>query len=342
MPERMPEIVVESVERVYDDGNHNAFTDMIAFNGRYYLAFRSCPDGHLVFPTSRVKVLASDDLREWTEVFSYGIPGRDIRDPHLAVLGDTLFAYSGSWLIEDTPEVNHQLGYGISTQDGTGWEGPFELEGTYGHYVWRAVAHNGRVYLNGRRKKGYAVASDSADAAPLFQSALMESEDGRVFRHAGFFQEQYGDETAFQLEDDGSVIAVMRTFGPPPYHAVVCRSRPPYREWRRDSLHRFIGGPMLAKWGGRYLVGGRKFPDGRVSGMEGSRTALGWLTGLGPGETPRLVEGPELPSGGDTSYTGFIPLSDTEGVLSYYSSHEGSGDRTAPCHIYLARLRVVG
>ena len=33
-------------------------------------------------------------------------------------------------------------------------------------------------------------------------------------------------------------------------------------------------------------------------------------------------------------------LGDGRGLLSYYSSHEGSGRGVAPCHIYLAELRL--
>ena len=61
-------------------------------------------------------------------------------------------------------------------------------------------------------------------------------------------------------------------------------------------------------------------------------TTLYWLI------ENRLVEITELPSGGDNSYPGFVPLDDAHGLLSYYSSHEGSGTTLAPCHIYLAEL----
>ena len=46
-----------------------------------------------------------------------------------------------------------------------------------------------------------------------------------------------------------------------------------------------------------------------------------------------LHEIAELPSGGDNSYPGFVPLSETRGLLSYYSSHEGSGTSLAPSEL---------
>ena len=44
---------------------HNAFTDLTVFHDRYYLTFRSCPDGHPVHPTSSIIVLGSSDARTW-------------------------------------------------------------------------------------------------------------------------------------------------------------------------------------------------------------------------------------------------------------------------------------
>ncbi|HIM55864.1 MAG TPA: hypothetical protein EYM39_04085 [Candidatus Latescibacteria bacterium] len=49
---------------------------------------------------------------------------------------------------------------------------------------------------------------------------------------------------------------------------------------------------------------------------------------------PAQADVAELPSGGDNSYPGFIALDGTRGLLSYYSSHEGSAS------IYLAELRL--
>jgi hypothetical protein len=333
----MADIRVESVRNVFNDGTHNAFTDLVWFRDRLFLTFRSCPDGHMVFTTSRIVVMVSDDVGEtWREVHRFSVPERDVRDPHFLVFRDTLFVYTGAWLVEEPRDINNHLGYCVWSVDGEKWQGPRFLEGTYGHYIWRAAtrtAENGdeHAYLCARRRHGFARAPDTGDGVGNTESAMLESDDGIVWRLAGFFQLHYGDETAFVFEDDGAVLAVCRSGGNHP--AQVCRSAPPYREWTRSALHRNIGGPMLARWGDRYLVGGRKTADGR-----GSVTAIGWLDLSGT--EPQLIEGPELPSGGDNSYPGFVQLSDTEGLLSYYISHEGSGTHDAPSSIYLARLQT--
>ena len=53
-----------------------------------------------------------------------------------------------------------------------------------------------------------------------------------------------------------------------------------------------------------------------------------------------LHEFAELPSGGDTSYPGFIELSPTQAIMSWYSSHEKDADGNAITAIYMADLEI--
>jgi hypothetical protein len=63
----LPRVRVDSVRRIFHNGEHNAFTDLIRYKGVYYLTFRSCPDGHMVHPTSSIIVLSSRDGVEWRQ-----------------------------------------------------------------------------------------------------------------------------------------------------------------------------------------------------------------------------------------------------------------------------------
>jgi hypothetical protein len=60
---------------------------------------------------------------------------------------------------------------------------------------------------------------------------------------------------------------------------------------------------------------------------------LWWL------DADRLVEAAVLPSGGDTSYPGFVPIDADRGWLSYYSSHERDPAGRPITAIYLAEIR---
>ena len=325
-----PRIRVESVRRLFHNGEHNAFTDLIEFKGNYYLTFRTCPDGHMVHPTSAILVLASRDGAEWREVYRFSVSKRDVRDPHLLIFQNKLYVYTGTWYCGDTSpklfDLNQHLGYATCSTDGTGWEAPRMLEGTYGHYIWRAAAHGGKAYLCGRRKREFIETATRPESDAAVESALLESPDGFVFRPVGLFQETYGDETAFLFEPDGSILAVARGGGK--RNAQLLRSRAPYQSWQRSDLGRNVGGPLLARWGSHYLVGGRK------QSPAGPRTVVSWLV------NNQMEDLLELPSNGDNSYPGFVALSPTRAWLSYYSTHETGADSRPFTAIYLADLRL--
>lgn len=326
-----PAVRVSNIRRVFHNGEHNAFTDLCAFRGRYYLTFRSCPDGHMVHPTSSVIVLVSDDLREWQLVQRFGVEQRDVRDPHFLVFRDRLFVYTGTWYCgassPETRNINQHLGFAAWTDDGQEWHGPVMLEGTYGHYIWRAAAYGGKAWLCGRRRQGFAEVPN--ERRELLQSALLESDDGLVWKTRGLFQETQGDETAFLFEADGRILAVARRGS---QAAQLCRAAPPYVDWQRVDLDRYLGGPLLARWGQRYVVGGRRFPEGD---SRQPRTSLCWLHG------DRLQEFAELPSAGDNSYPGLLVLSPTRAVVSWYSSHETDDQQRPITAIYLADLELI-
>ncbi len=325
-----PAVKVKSVRKLFHNGEHNAFTDMCKFQGKYYLTFRSCPDGHMVHPTSSIIILSSEDTKTWKQVHRFSVKLRDVRDPHFLIFNKKLFVYTGTWYCGETSpktrDMNELLGYGLWTNDGENWSGPIMLEGTYGHYVWRAATHNGKAYLCGRRKKEFAKIVNRSERDPLVESAILESDDGLIWRTAGLFQEKYGDETAFLFEPDGSALAIARCGSG--RNAQICRSQFPFKTWKRKDLDRYIGGPLVVKWGNRYMVGGRKTLTGKAV------TSLCWLV------DDRLHEFAELPSGGDNSYPGFIELSPKNAFVSYYSSHEKDADGKTITAIYLAELVI--
>lgn len=326
----LPGVRVSNIRRIEHNGEHNAFTDLCRFQGRIWLAFRSCPNGHGVHPTSSIIVLSSDDGREWSPEFRFSVPKRDVRDPHFLVFRDKLFVYTGAWYCGDSSpnsyDMNQHLGFAAWTEDGKTWHGPKMLEGTYGHYVWRAATFGDKAYLCGRRKKLFVETATRAERDPLVESALLESDDGLVWKRRGLFQETFGDETAFLIEPDGSILAVARSGGG--RNAQICRAKPPYSEFSRVDLDRYIGGPLVTKWGSRYVVGGRKMLGGPA------RCSLYWLA------DDQLHEFAELPSGGDTSYPGFLETSPDKALLSWYSSHEKDADGKTITAIYLADLSI--
>ena len=331
MATQLPKVRVANVRRVFHNGEHNAFTDLIRFRGKFYLTFRSCPDGHMVHPTASIIILSSADTKQWKRVHRFGVDKRDTRDPHFLVFKDKLFVYTGTWYSGETTlkyedyDLNKHLGYATLSEDGAKWHSPIMLEGTFGHYVWRANVFDGKAYLCGRRKKNFVIGPRGEGS--IVESAMLESEDGLIWRTRSLFQEVRGDETAFQFEAGGSVIAIGRRGRD---KAQLLRSERPYTQWERKELDRYIGGPLLIRWGGRYVVGGRK-----TVGDVGPKTSMCWLV------DDELHEFAELPSGGDNSYPGFVEIDPNRAIVSWYSSHEGDANGKAITAIYMADLEIV-
>lgn len=328
----LPEATVSNVRRAFHNGEHNAFTDLVRWKGRIWLTFRTCPDGHMVHPTSSVLVLSSVDGKEWKEEHRFAVSRRDVRDPHFLVFAEKLFIYTGTWwsgddtLPREDYDINQHLGYAVYTGDGKTWSEPIQLEGTYGHYIWRAASYDGKAYLCGRRKRHYSVQDGSEGAPPqIFESAMLESDDGLVWKFHSLFQPKMGDETAFLFEEDGSLLAVSRAGGQP---AQLVKAKPPWFEKTRIDFAEYIGGPLLTEWEGHYLVGGRRNTD------NGPRCVLYWL------DDESLVQFAELPSGGDNSYPGFVELDEGKALISWYSSHEKDDEGEPITAIYLADLTI--
>ena len=324
-----PDVKVSGVRRVFHNGEHNAFTDLIRFADRYWLTFRSCPDGHMVHPTASIIIMASDDLEHWEMVHQFSVRHRDTRDPHFLVFKGRLFVYTGTWysgettLARDDYDLNKHLGYAAWTDDGKVWNSPVMLEGTFGHYVWRAASHGDKAYLCGRRKHQFDVRprGEGVDV----ESVMLESDDGLVWRRRALFQVVRGDETAFLFRPGGDLLGISRRGRDA---AQIVRSSPPYADWDRRELDRYIGGPLLARWGDRLVVGGRR------NTADGPKTSMCWLQGN------VLKEFARLPSGGDNSYPGFLEIDASHAVMSWYSSHEKDAEGHIITAIYMADLSL--
>ena len=77
---------VRSVERIWDQAPHNAFTDLVRWREQFYCAFRE-GQGH-AGDRGHIRVIASVDGSEWTSVVPLGLAGFDLRDADLSVTPD--------------------------------------------------------------------------------------------------------------------------------------------------------------------------------------------------------------------------------------------------------------
>jgi len=297
---------------VVSDGLHNSNTDMVAWQGGLLLVHASSP-WHLASTRSRLVLRHSRDGHTWETWATLGMPGRDIRDPKLAVIGGRLFLYalpnSG---ITATP--THTVL--ATSDDGRRWS-DFEPVGPAGWLFWRPKSRDGVCW--------YVSAYWHEHGA----SRLFCSTDGRDWREVSRIHDGDGnDETAVEFLADGRLLATARLEVTPDAVrgnrnacTLIAVADPPYVAWEihRSDVTR-LDGPVLFRDddGTLYAVArrqvGRRGPLTRLGGLlSRKRTAVYRV------EPERLVHLSDLPSSGDTSYAGVVCRGDAL-FVDYYTS----------------------
>jgi hypothetical protein len=309
MSDTPPETPSVEVMKLWDRSPHQAFTDLIRFNDRWFCAFRE-GEGH-VSPDGAIRILTSPDGERWTSAARLASASEDLRDPKLAIgpNGD-LTLLAGAAL--RAPAGFTHRSYVWSSRNGADW-GEARPAGEPGVWLWRAVWHRGVAY-----GVGYGTGQDRF--ARLYSSRDGEEWDVRVPR---LFDRGYPNEAALLFGEDDSALCLIRRDGAEPT-AQLGISSPPYREWIWKDLGVRIGGPQMIGLPGKRIAAALRWHEGGAP-----RTSLAWLDPA----TARLTEFLPLPSGGDSSYPGMVWHEDRLWV-SYYSSHEG---RTS---VYLAKAQL--
>ena len=303
-----PGLELVEVRKIWDQAPHNAFTSLIRHDGRWFCAFRE-GQAH-VSPDGALRVITSEDGREWRSAALISRDDADLRDPKLTVTPDGLLMIVSAAAMHPPTEVRHRSMV-WSSKDGREWtEGREVADPDF--WLWGVAWHQESLY-------GIAYQTVEPRITRLYRS-----DDGRRFEAIVPTLADAGspNEAALVFLPDETALALQRRESDPGT-AALGRSRPPYTDWTWTDLDRRIGGPALIRLPGGRLLAAVRLYDGRA------RTALCWLDP----EAGRLEEALTLPSGGDTSYAG---LAWHDGLLwvSYYSSHEGKAN------VYLAEVRV--
>ena len=313
-----PQIV--SVKKIWDAGQHNAFTDLTRFQGKWFCTFRES-EAH-VGGNGKIRVLSSTDGEKWKSTALLAEDGIDLRDPKLSITPDKRLmlvlggsVYDGKVLKERQPRV-------AFSKDGNAWTSPQRIMAK-GDWLWRITWHEGRAY-----GISYITPAKetSAKTDPDWIANLVESDDGINFRFVTKLDVPgQPNEATLRFLDNGDVVALVRREGPSVDRvAWIGVSSPPYHSWKWKPAGTQIGGPNFIVLPDRSMIGGGRLYN---PAPKGAQTFIGRMDLQSV--APQLI----LPSGGDCSYPGLVWHA---GLLwvSYYSSHEGQ-----TC-IYLAKVKV--
>jgi len=314
-PAAGPEIL--SVAKIWDQGRHNAFTDLIRWHDKFYCAFRE-GDGH-VGGDGKLRVLESADGQKWEAVALVGEAGIDLRDPKLSITpDDRLMMVAGGSVYEGRTLKGLQPRVTFS-KDAREWTPPARVL-TEGEWLWRVTWYGGQAY--GISYHVGPLEPAEAKAAAEWTVQLFSSKDGLRFEPvAKLAIPGRPSEATVRFLPSGEMVALVRRDGGN-RRGWIGRSQPPYRDWSWKETEHQIGGPNFLRLpDGALWAAGRSYPGG-------AKTVLARMTADG-GYEPVL----SFPSGGDTSYPGMV-WHQGELWMSYYSSHEGKTS------IYVARIKV--
>jgi len=308
------------VTKIWDLAPHNAFTDLIRFNNKFYCTFRE-GTGHVPGETGedgKIRVLISDDGEKWESLALLKKKDYDLRDSKLSVTPDgRLMVLMGGSNYDGYKLINRLGHVSFLDKNGKQFSEPQaivideRIRSDY-DWLWRITwSHNvgyGVVY----RKKN-KIKSDAF---------LVKTNNGIEYSlvSALFINNIMPGESTISVNPDGEMTLLMRCDGGD-QHGFVGSAMPPYTRWKWNDLGMRLGGPnIIALNDSTFIMGTRSHQKKEVC------TALYFVEKSG---SPRQFL--ELPSGGDTSYPGMLIYNDTLWV-SYYSSHEGKSK------IYLAKI----
>jgi hypothetical protein len=302
-----PEARLVDCRRIWDRAPHNAFTDLVRFNERWFCVFRE-GQGH-VSPDGALRVITSVDGESWESAALITSETSDLRDAKITVTPDKRLMLCGAGAMHDKSHGSHQSLAWFS-DDGFKWSEPSSI-GDIDVWLWRVTWHKEQAI-----GVGYGVGADRF-------TRLYVSDNGKDFepRVARLTEVGYPNESSIVFDSD-TAYCLLRRDGSP-NSGLLGIASPPYTDWIWKDTQTRIGGPhMMRLPDGRWVAAVRLY-DKTV------RTSLCWLDP----ESAKLTEFLKLPSGGDTSYAG-LALHEDQLWVSYYSSHEGKTS------IYLARVEI--
>jgi hypothetical protein len=299
---------IVEVRKIWDQAPHNAFTDLIRFEGNWFCVFR---EGRAhVSPDGALRIITSKDGKTWSSAALLKHAQADLRDAKITITPDHQLMLSGAAAWHERTRGTHQSLAWFSS-DGHSWSEPVEI-GEPNFWLWRTTWHEHTAL-----SVGYGTTTEKF-------IRLYSSRDGRRFSPLvqNLFDEGKPNESSILFQPDNSCLCLVRRDGVPA-SAMLGASQPPYTNWVWKDLGVKIGGPQLLRLPDSRIVAAGRLYDGQV------RTSLLWLDA----EAGKLTEFLKLPSGGDNSYPGLVWH---DGLLwaSYYSSHEGKTS------IYLAKVKV--
>lgn len=304
---------IKELRRIYGDGKHNAFTDLVKWKDFYYLGFRHA-SSHISMD-GVLYVFSSPDLKDWRKTGEISLPEKDIRDPKFLPLNDKLLVYTP---VRIGGIVRQEM---VCSYDGKRWTGLKNVEPNLTY--WRPRFWKGKWYVAGYHYAGEKNPDD------WFVDLLVSDDGEKWVKQSRIYSGDAANETELWFYTDGKLLAAVRR-EKEPREICLALSEPPYTNWEKYETSVGLQGPAIGKIGNRVYLLGRHWKK-----SEGQRS----LTLFEICEGQKLEEVMNLPAGKhwDFSYASFFTLSNEETLISYYSGHDDPGKDTTS--IFLIKIK---
>ena len=308
------------ITKIWDKGEHNAFTDLIRFKGNFYCVFRE-GSGHVGGSDGKIRILQSKDGQIWNELALLEKKGFDLRDAKLSITpqGRIMVIIGGSIYVDKIlkgriPHVS------FSNSTGTTFSDPESVEidptiVSWGDWIWRVTWHKGIGY-----GIDYQVGPDERKGpTSLF---LVKTLDGKKYTKVSKLElSGFPNEATIRIDKQNTMHTMIRRELDDKV-GVMAKSTYPYVDWNFQKMPMRLGGPnFIFDKNQTNIIAATRI-------HEGTNLSTGIFVKKGSEDFKEIIR---LPSGGDTSYAGMVNYGNYLWV-SYYSSHEGKAS------IYLAKI----
>jgi len=350
----IPQATIHAPETLYDDGWHNAFTDLTWWHGQIWCGFRRAPT-HGIVPPGAIHLMASaSNNASWASRHTISQPNTDLRDPRFLATSSTLYCLCagyhprpGATSLSSNAAENTIQTYITSTRDGQTWS-PLVPILRPNYWGWSSLVMPGKrkpvvfvaAYHTGMsHTETSSIALFAGDSfATLFPLGIIY--DGSDPDLDGAPHYQPAEPLLFEPQP-GILGCCVRTEGAMDLGVAV----PPYqpRNWRwRDTRARIHpSGTAQSRYG--TLLVGRGWGPATGRRQESPFAGAWMLTGTDP------VPLGTFQSTGDCAYAGIIPLwkndpfDEDSYLVSYYTQRPTVTTLADPSSsaVQLAEIRLM-
>ncbi|MFW9902353.1 MAG: sialidase family protein [Candidatus Thorarchaeota archaeon] len=310
--------------------HHKSNTELFYWNSEFYLVYQSSK-WHLQDINGELVVAKSPDATagSWETVATIKGPGQnDVRDPLLTDINGTLFLYFlPNFQFDPSPNWT----FYSSSIDGENWSEPEQIFVNVSHGItWQLEGgwHFGRQEpITNDNITWYTMASNEDEDNPA--TLLLGTNDGINWKEVSIVYDTFfSDEACMTFLPNGEIIATLRVssvstwegylFGTPHACTIIATSYNNHLNWSHaaDFQTRLDGATIFTLDNGkRVFAAGRNHLGPSIdlgNHVSKKRTSIYEV------KQDRLIHLFDLPSNGDTAYTGVV-LKDDDIYISYYT-----------------------